>query len=178
MSLLTWSSDWQGMLLVENQLLPNNYSLTLAFAVTCEGRDEQDKTVDRLTYWANEVLPGSMFADINNPHVAKLHKQLDTLIITVPSEPIDATIATCLLSKFQAITEGRAFIQRIDVSSSLGRDLVLSYDWDELDQYPWLHSNPVTELGETPWWNRPEIDPTDILIKTKTKIELIRDRFF
>lgn len=176
MSLLHWGSSWVGMRLVDNVLTPNNYNLNITFSMTTDDVIEQGVAFERIKFWVENVLPFSMFSDINNPMTSQLHQNLDTLIISTPGTPIDGLLSYCLLNKLIAITEGRALIHGIELSSTVGSDIVHSYDPDDLDDCALIERDLISEHNQLPWWNRTDIDPTDTVIRSDSKLEIILDR--
>ena len=123
MKQLSWHTNWQSTMLVDQIILPNHFSINIEFEAGDSNELEQLVAFDRIKYYINTVLEGSLFANIDNPLVNKLEKSFNVYIITLPSEPMDHIIASVVFSKIISIVEGRLDIHSVTFSSRLGEEV-------------------------------------------------------
>ena len=172
---LTWDTSWQGMALINDMLLPNTYHASISFQFNTPERDKQLVAFDRMEYLFSQVLSGSIIADVSNPLVSVLENTLDTMINTLPTDPLDETIASVLLSKLIAITEDHILFDGISLSSSLGDHIVNSVSIEDLPAYTFLYNNALTahKKDYISWWHRSGIDPSDIMSEKDNVISIV-----
>lgn len=173
--ILTWSTSWQSTALVQDTILPNTYEATIAFEFNTPEREKQLVSFDRMQFLFNGILTGGMVASAANPLVSKLYKDFNTTINTLPLDPLDEAIAAVIMSKLVAITDNNVLIERVDVSSSLGDDICNTVYYDDLPNLEYLYHNCIKDADPStePWWHRPGVDMTDIIMFKKNAPEKI-----
>ena len=174
---LSWHTSWQSTMLVDQILLPNYFSINIEFEAGDSNELEQLLAFDRVKYYINDVLEGSLFANIDNPLVNKLEKSFNVYIITLPSEPMDHIIASVVFSKLISIVEGRLDIHSVTFSSRLGEEVSNYIDIESLASMDYMINNKVKATTGTPaWWHRSDAGSSDIITVGKDKVSVVIDK--
>lgn len=176
---LSWTGSWQGIVLLDKMLIPNYFTVGIEFLSTGDDGMEQVIAFDRMQCIIEDIMSGAVFANVDNPLIAKLHKNFSAYIVTLPAEPIDYVICATLFSKLLSVVEGRLIIDSVSVSSKMGSDIINIIHEDELAAMDWMVKNKIKEAtGNEAWWHRTDSGCTDILLAgkdTNTVIHDIRD---
>jgi len=174
---LTWGTNWQSTVLVQDVILPNTYDATVAFEFNTPVKEKQMVAFDRMKFIFDMILAGNMIANVENPLVGKLYETTNTTINTLPIDPLDEAMAAVIMSKIISVTDNNILIDRIDISSSLGDNITNSVYIDDLEDLDYLRQNAIAVADpNTPaWWFRPEVDVTDIIVLKKKTAKIIHD---
>lgn len=174
--IVNWTSSWTGMILLENILLPNEWTITVDFDSSTEDPFQEQIAFERVRYIVEEAYNNSIFLNVENEWLGKMHDKIDVHKISLPEEPVDHVIAAASLSKFISVAEGRLEFFGVKISSRLLEGTSLELDMSDLTTFSWLSDNPIQKLtGEPAWFKRSNAGTTDIWIKGKKKQEIIRD---
>jgi hypothetical protein len=177
MKQLSWHTNWQSTMLVDQIILPNHFSINIEFEAGDGNELEQLVAFDRIKYYINTVLEGSLFANIDNPLVNKLEKSFNVYVITLPSEPMDHIIASVVFSKIISIVEGRLDIHSVTFSSRLGEEVSNYIDTESLASMGYMINNKVkATTGTLAWWHRPDAGSSDIITVGKDKVSVVIDK--
>lgn len=173
---MIWETSWQGIVLFEDIILPNTWTIELGFDFIAQDSKLQEIAFERVKYIVNDVFEESMFINIDSPWVKKL-QDIKSYKIAVPDDPIDSAIAVTLLSKLVIITKDKILFDYIKIKSILSDNIQSIFMTDDFAMVPWIHDNPVKKLtGEPAWFLREDAGCTDFIYTTKKKTEVVRDK--
>jgi len=145
-----------------NKFYMNNYDLDVTFMVESEIIHEQNIALERIRYFLEYVISNAIF--INQVEEVAINKYIDAGIrlCTLPEEPYDQIIGIMLLTKMNALTEGRLVVSDIAISSTMSEGVSCLYSMEE-------NLGPFADKG---WWNSSQIDINDIKPKNKKIVKL------
>lgn len=174
--MFTWTTQWHGMMLVENMLIPNEWEIKVKFAGESDDSTQEQIAFDRCKFLVDVIYQESLFMSIDEGTFSKLNDKILCHKITLPDDAVDSTIAAATLSKFMCVAEDRLSFDGISISSRLSEGVEFYFDASMMKEIPWLIDNPVRKLtGEPAWFMRTDAGTTDIWIQSKKKHEIIRD---
>lgn len=174
---LSWQTSWQCTMLVDQILLPNHFSMNIEFEPGDGNELEQLLAFDRIKHYLNDIVEGSLFANIDNPLIDNLEKNFNVYVITLPDEPKDHVIASVLFSKLISIVEGRLEIGSVTFSSRMGEDVTHYIDIDELASMDYMIKNKIREATGSPaWWHRADAGSSDVITIKKDKVSVVMDK--
>ena len=172
-----WTANWTGIMLLEDMMLPNNYEMDIDFDLVGEDPHEQWIAFERIKAFTTDIIDGSLFAKVDNPFIPMLHKSTKSNIITLAEEPIDMIIGLSIMRKLDAITEDRAMINLIAISSDLGEHVKNTVSHDEMLTELFVADNVVKKTtGNDPWWLRADAGCTDLILQNKKKVLVKHDK--
>lgn len=155
----SWSTEWFGMVLIDNILLPNHWKIKFNFEIIDDDPLTNDIAMQRIEYMFNDRLRNSMWAKIDNEFAIEWAKKLDTYIITVPMDPSDSLIANIINSKLEKIVGDVVEIISVEISSDLGYNIVNHLTYDELKLVDYM----VQDFDFDPWYKRTDAGFTDAI---------------
>lgn len=165
------------MMLMDDTLLPNDYTITINFDTRGDNPHEQWVAFERMKVFVTECLDTCIWAHVDNPIIPKLHASIKTNIITLFEAPIDMVIGLALMGKLIAITENRIEIFSVEISSKLGDDVVNVVDLDDFLAADYMLNSKIKQLtGNPPWWFRTDAGCTDIVLNSKKKVMVKHDQ--
>lgn len=147
----------------EGTFLINAYDIDLTMLVETDSIREQNVAMDRIKYFLHECLETSIFVEATEKKVIEKYIAADLKVCTLPEEPYDQIITLMLLTKLNAITEGRLLITDIVLSSQLSDGVKFIYDYESVNA-----ANPF----KNGWWMESNANIND-LIKTQNKKDKI-----
>lgn len=163
-------------MLLDKMLIPNQFDIGIEFLSTGDDGMEQVIAFDRMQCIIEDIMGGAIFANVENPLIAKLHKNFSAYIVTLPAEPIDYVICAALFSKLISVVEGRLIIDSVNLSSKMGSNIVNIIHEEELAALDWMVKNKIKEAtGNEAWWHRSDAGCTDILLAGKDANTVIHD---
>jgi hypothetical protein len=134
-----------------DKFLMNIYDFTLSMEVGTDIVREQNIAMERIKYFLSECLENSIFVHKEEKKVIENYANAGIKVCVVPDEPHDQTVATVILLKLKAITEGKLLITDIYFLSKLSDDVKLWLEIDDVD-------GSYTSDG---WWNKSSTCITD-----------------
>lgn len=155
----SWSTEWFGMVLIDNILLPNHWKIKFNFEIINDDPLMNDIAMQRIEYMFQDRLQNSMWAKIDNDIAIELAKKLETYIITTPMDPSDSLIANIINSKLEKIVGDIFDMISIEISSDLGYNIVNCLEYEELKLVDYM----VNEVDFTPWYKRTDAGFTDVI---------------
>ena len=174
--MFTWTTRWNGMMLLENILIPNEWEIKVKFNGEINDPDQEQIAFDRCKFVVDVAYHEALFMRIDEGTFSKLNDKILCHKITLPDEAIDSTIAIATLSKFMCIAEDRLSFDGITISSRISEGVEFYFDSDALKDVQWLLDNPVRKMtGEHPWFMRSDAGTTDLWLQGRKKQEVIRD---
>lgn len=163
MTTLTWNIDFISNIVVDKDIIPNKYDVTVELLTNTSDAFQQNVAFDRMKVFCNNVLHSSVLVSIDNPLIQTLLDDFDTNIIIFPDDPYDQILSITLFSKLSAIMEGRMIINNLSLSSYQGSNLKYTFNLDEYEYPPVLNIGMLA--GELPWWKRSDMSAMDIITK-------------
>jgi hypothetical protein len=126
-----------------NQYYINSYEFEMTFNVETESIIEQNIALERIHYYLYECLKHCVFVNENNVNAIDKYSTIDMSVCTLPEEPYDQIIGIMLMSKLNAVAEGRLVITDIIISSDMSAGVSCLHSIEE-SMGPFVEKN---------WWN-------------------------
>jgi len=174
--MFTWTTSWNGMMLLEDILVPNEWEIKVEFNGESNDPEQEQLAFDRCKFLIDVAYQEALFMRVDEGTFSKLNDKILCHKITLPDDAVDSTIAIATLSKFMCVAEDRLSFDGISISSRISEGVEFYFDANDMKNVPWLIDNPVRKLtGEPAWFMRSDAGTTDIWIQGKKKHEIIRD---
>lgn len=172
-----WRGSWQGMVLVEDTLITNEWEFSIYFDSSGSDPLREQIALDRCRFLIENIFQDSLWLSVEDNWNSVFHNKLKGHRITLPVLPFDSAIAIATLSKCIAISEDHLDFQQIILSSRLGEGIELTVDVEDLEDIEWLVKNPVHEYTKDhAWFMRSNPGTCDVILSTsEDSIEVIRD---
>lgn len=134
--------DFSAGVVYNNIFSVNFYTVTVHMTTVNMDGDYHNIAYERMKYWIDDVLFDSILMYEKDPMVDQW-LSTEQRIILFPEQPVDQVVGILLYSKLNAITEQQFIINEVEISSTLGDDVVF------------MHSgNEITDLlGRQGWWS-------------------------
>jgi len=150
----------------EGRFFMNSYEIDLTLEVDTESIKEQNVALERMKYFLQETLADSVL--IQDTETATIEKYLnaDLKVCILPEDPYDQVIAIMLISKLNAIAEGRLHVTDIAVGSSLSEGVSCMVSDDDF-------MGPLEANG---WWKECSTKINDLASRPSSKkvVKLIK----
>lgn len=135
---------WSAGLIVQEHFHINHYETDVSMITMTDDNREQNICYERMVTWIHEIANGSIMIEASDPaHTTWL--KTDARVLSLPHQPVDQIIGMMLYSKLNAIAENRIMITDVNISSSMGDDMMYLHDHQE-------SLGPFTSSG---WWQDP-----------------------
>lgn len=128
---------------IENEYIINIYAVDIQFTVDSESILEQNVALDRMKYFFHECLENCVFVNMNDEEAIEKFSNADMKVCALPEDPYDQIIGIMLLTKLNAITEGRLSASDIKIESKMCDGVGYLHSIEE-------HVGPFILKG---WWN-------------------------
>lgn len=153
------SFDFQTGTFFTGDYFINAFEVDVQFTVETDSIREQNIALERIKFYIAECLEHALL--IHETETTAIDKFLDAgmKVCTLPEEPYDQIVGIMLLTKLNAIAEGRLVVTDISVSSRMSDGVICHHDMDE-------NLGPFRLAG---WWNDASTKITDYISKTKGK---------
>lgn len=148
---------------IDNELHMNVYEVEVNFLVESENIYEQNIALDRIKYFFIEKLENAIFLNQSNTAIADKFSDLGLKTILLPEDPYDQIIGIMLMSKVDAITEGRLAVSDICISSRMSDGVSYLHSMEE-------HMGPFVNKG---WWS--DSSPSTSLTRKNKKVVKIKE---
>lgn len=136
----------------KNDFCMNLYDIDLDFSVETDSIREQNISVERIKYYLGECLENAVFINQAETEVIQKYMDADLKVCTLPEDPYDQIIGILLITKLNAITEGKLVINNIAISSRISDEVVCYHSIDEnmgpFNMYDWWSDNS-TKINST-----------------------------
>jgi len=144
----------------------NTYDMDMSFNVETESIRDQNVAIDRVKYFLQECLTDSILVCQQEKAAIEKYTNADIKVCTLPEDPYDQIIAIMLISKVNAIMEGKLVLTDITITSRLSDDVYCAHSLDE-------HMGPFADFG---WWSDSTTKISSIANASKTKkvVKLIK----
>ena len=162
MSDLSWTTQWDSVIVYDNQLLPNTYTLTVDFDINTDSGEEQNISFDRIKHFVDKTLHDAIFCSINDDNVDFYMTNFKQKLVTFVQQPQDLIVVSTLYAKFNAIVDGKITIDKLQLSSRAGGDVRINFDSDFAEDGSVLKDHELIKLAEQdPWWFRNDCGSAD-----------------
>jgi hypothetical protein len=125
-----------------DQLRLNRYSAALQMCTATTDHDQINIAMDRLKIFVYSELADTVFVNQDDDERVQVLDLLGINVTTLPADPIDQVVGLALYTKLNAIMEGRIFIETLDISSTLGDDVIYMYE----------AGDPIGPFQTDGWW--------------------------
>lgn len=137
----------------------NAYNFDCTFNVESESISEQNTALERIKYYIADCLEHSVMIAETEEQMIEKFMSAGMSVCTLPEEPYDQIIGIMLLTKLNAITEGRLVATDITIESRMSDGVSCLHSLEE-------SIGPFARKG---WWSDNTIKTTDVKFKSKTK---------
>lgn len=145
MSLTTINTNFtfQTGMYFEHDILFNLYDISVTMLVETESIREQNIALTRMRYFLTESLEHSIMIHESETDMINKLTLCGIKVCTLPEQPYDQILGIMLMTKFNAITEGRLLITDMEIGSRLG------------DNVSFIQSieDPIGPFEIPGWWN-------------------------
>lgn len=150
--------EFQAAVHYEDSFIINSYKLDLSMEVTTDDIREQNIALDRIKYLISECFENCIFVDVHENKAIDLYLKAGLHVCPVPEEPYDQIVAAVLLSKFNAVTEKKLYVNEIKIKSAICDDVTFYVSHEENIEF--LESPNV-------WWTDNSASIFDVSKKSK-----------
>lgn len=146
---------------IEDEYQIGMYTFTTFIEVQTDDPYEQSVALERIKYFVDECLTNCVFVHSSEKKVIDTFTSLGMKVCVLPLEPYDQAIAIPLLTKINAITEGKFSITNMSFKSQMSDDVEYLIDIDdEVEAYN----------SKTGWWKDNGTNISDKKSNKKDKI--------
>lgn len=137
----------------------NAYNFDCSFNVETESISEQNTALERIKYYIADCLEHSVMIDETEEQMIDKFMSLGMSVCTLPEEPYDQIIGIMLMTKLNAIAEGRLVITDVTIESRMSDGVSCLHSFEE----------PIGPFVKKGWWSDNTLRTTDVKLKTKIK---------
>jgi len=144
----------------EQRMIMNNYMVRVYMMTNCEEPADQNVAYERLKHFVYNELGSTIFISRSQEQVCQTYAAAGLKLTTLPAEPVDQLIGIMLYCKLNAIMEDRIIVNEVEVSSSLGENMIYLHAGDE-------NLGPFQNSG---WWHDSDPIHCDINLVDSDKV--------
>lgn len=150
-----WPYDFTCTIVNDKIVVPNHYSIAINIEPKMPVESSIGLGFHKLRYFANEVLPNSMFISKDSPFLETFNG-METNLIVLPCEPYDYYVGSIIFSKFLSITEKYFDINQLTIDSAIG---------DRIQYTIWDPADCGLDLSGDHWWNWDDVttNPNEVI---------------
>ena len=149
-----------------NQFYTNCYDLDITFMVESELIHDQNTAMDRIKYYITECLDSSTFINQSDTVAVDNYSSAGMRVCTLPEEPYDQIVGIMLMTKLNAISEGRLTIMDLSIESYMSDGVSCLHSAEE-------NTGPFMLKG---WWNSTQPDTNEIKAKNRKVVKLKKNK--
>jgi hypothetical protein len=144
----------------------NIYDIDLHFNVETENIKEQTIALERIKFYLAECLENSIFVCDTQEDAIERYLSANLKVSVLPEEPYDQIVGIMLMTKLNAITEGRLIITDISISSRMSDGVSCMQDIED----------NIGPFNIKDWWNEnnTKINSYKYLPKNKKILKLTK----
>jgi hypothetical protein len=156
---LSWKQSFNGMLLIESQLLPIIFDIKLKMEILSDDFEEQRIALQRIQTIIENAFDASIICEMTEA-AADMPYTFNNNIVAIPGTPTDQLLCGMMYTKTNAVSEGKIRVNSVSISSSL--NVGVEYYFDSGTPLPLF----LQKAGEniSPWWLRNDISTTDSFV--------------
>jgi hypothetical protein len=158
----SWRTRWYGNLLLDNDILINQYDIAVDFIPNSPAIHDQNKSFERIKYFFNVICNSSIVANMDNKNLPNIWKNFSTNIITLPNEPFDQQLAACLFAKLQSISVDQISVFALTLESYQGENVSYTVDSTQITNSLLLPTAEILRMKREPWWYQGNTKTNDI----------------
>jgi hypothetical protein len=171
-NLVKWQCDFAATVISNREIIPNFFELEIYFSSMTDDVIIQNIGFERLKYFMYELAQTSVITSRHNKLLKNLIKNIDSNIITLPTDPDDQVLLWCIFKKLRKILGANFILQEMRLQSAVGEQVQYHYNGDThgiegLDDQ-WTDGKGTYDF----WYNRGDLSTYDDLISDKTGIKL------
>ena len=151
--------EFQAGVQFADEFFMNTYSMDVQFNVETESIREQNIALERIKFFLHEQLEHSVMCISSGEKQIAKFIDAGMKVCTLPEEPYDQVIGIMILTKMNAITEGKLVATDITISSRMSDDVSCLYSVEE-------NAGPFLLKG---WWRDSTPSMNDIAPKPSSK---------
>lgn len=156
------SFDFMAGVHFGTEFYANLYDFDASFDVESESIEEQNIALDRIKHFLYNSLQHAVLISDKEQIIINKMVDMGMKVCTLPEEPYDQIIGIMLMSKINAIAEGRLVLTDIAITSKLSDGVVCLHSMEE-------NTGPFKLNG---WWNESSPNISDVKQKGKKIIQL------
>lgn len=154
----SWKTKFKSIIIVDNELFPNEYSVELSLTPHTASLKEQTEYFDRLKNLFEQVFANTITAWREEKLYQTLKISSRNRFIELPRPPYDQIMAAACFCKANSILESTITINHIALSSWQGDGITYTVDKNSrelilLDRPDWF-TDKYKKFD--PWWLRPD----------------------
>lgn len=154
----SWKTKFKSIIIVDNELFPNEYSVELSLTPHTASLKEQTEYFDRLKNLFEQVFANTITAWREEKLYQTLKISSRNRFIELPRPPYDQIMAAACFCKANSILESNITINHIALSSWQGDGITYTVDKNSrelilLDRPDWF-TDKYKKFD--PWWLRPD----------------------
>ena len=143
-----------------NTLQMNNYVVRVHLYTNSASPVDQNTAFERLKYFVYYELDSSILLDQAETAQCSQFVSAGLKITPMPGPPFDQMVGIMLYYKLNAIMEQRLVITDVEISSSMGENLVYLHDEDE----------DTADIVKPEWWTTADLSHCDTDLAQSDKI--------
>ena len=109
----------------------NIYDIDLHFNVETENIKEQNIALERIKFYLSECLENSIFISDQEEDAIEKYMAANLKVSVLPEEPYDQIVGIMLMTKLNAIAEGRLVITDVSISSRMSDGVSCMHSIDD-----------------------------------------------
>lgn len=134
----------------DGELHFNQYKFTINFYANTDVIEDQNIAVERMHYFLKNLIQKGVFISEDEDEYIEKLQAADIPVFPLPAPgPFDPMVQAVLVHKLNAIIERALIIDKAELSSTLGGNII--YIWDYHDEEDDIHEL-VNEEDEAKWW--------------------------
>lgn len=161
MSDLSYATEWNSVVVLENTILTNQYKCELFMDVETDNGEDQNVAFERIKIMLNNIFEDAVLINMFNPLLPMLKNNFEAKIITLPLDPLDLVIANIIYHKINSICEGRLHVGLVKLSSSQGENITVYFDDEFAEEANMQNPEIYSHIEEKPWWHRNDASHSD-----------------
>lgn len=144
----------------EGRLIMNNYVARVYMVTACTEPANQNAAFERLKHVIYNEISNTIFVNRQYEKVCANLIAAGLDVTTLPAEPVDQIIGMMLYCKLNSVMEERIIVNEIEISSSLGDNMVYLHAGDE-------NLGPFEAPG---WWHDSDPIHCDVSLMDSDKV--------
>ena len=137
----------------------NIYDIDLHFNVETENIREQNIALERIKFYLSECLENSIFISDQEDDAIEKYMSANLKVSVLPEEPYDQIVGIMLMTKLNAITEGRLVITDVSIYSRMSDGVSCMHSIDD-NMGPFILKD---------WWSENNTKINDYKYSSKNK---------
>lgn len=174
-----FKTDFSILRILDNRLVSDSVSLTVAFEEIKEGTVDAKESAIRIqaiTTWVTEYVNNSIAVDVNTDVNMEFLEQLDNNVIMCPAEPYDWIMAQLMYAKIKAFAGTTIGIKHLEfdrIDSKTFSCVISGNDDDDLpSMQEWVGPR---FFHSKPWWHRTDSSTIDKIPEPNEDLSSIPD---